>query len=176
MKIFKRKNQKGGVDLIQLIAALVIIGIAAASATFSMYIGRGNLDHEWRKNRALEFARNEIEYWTAFTYQGQAGQGIPDNLRNQTLQHEEILDNRSPLSNDDLMCIVQREPVILNTILADGANVESYLIKVNVIWDEPTTDQEQSAYRDTVKLHTYMIYAPSISGGTSQTPTGGEPN
>jgi|GEM_PF-1287144 len=174
-QIKRRWSQYGGVDLIQLVTALVIIGIAAASATFSMYIGRGNLNHEWRKKRALELARNEIEYWTAFTYLGQGGQGIPDNLRGLTLAHTEILDPRGPTGDDDLICTVQREPVVLNTILAGGADVESYKIKVNVFWDEPSTDETQAAYEDTVSLHTYMIYSNSISGGTSQTPGGVQP-
>jgi len=166
----RRRSQFGGVDLIQLITALLIIGIAAASATFSMYIGRGNLNHEWRKKRALELARNEIEYWTALTYQGQGGEGIPITLRDQTLVYEEVLDPRGPTNFDDIKCRVQREPVILKIILAGGADIETYLIKVNIIWDEPTTDISQPAYTDTVSLHTYMIYSSSISGGTSQAP------
>lgn len=163
-----RKWQLGGVDLIQFVTALMILAIAAATATFSLYIGRGNLNHEWRKKRALEVARDEIEYWTGMTYEGQSGEGIPYNLRDAVIEHEQILDFRGPDNSDDITCRVQRLPVQLHTILSGGAEVESYLIKVNVIWDEPFTDDDKPSLADTVKLHTWMIYGQSISGGTSQ--------
>lgn len=166
-----RKWELGGVDLIQFITALMILAIAAATATFSLYIGRGNLNHEWRKKRALELARDEVEYWTGMTYEGQGGEGIPYNLRDGIIEHQEILDFRGPNNGDDIICRVQRLPVQLNIILSGGADVESYLIRVNVIWEEPFTDNNQSSIADTVNLHTWMVFGQSISGGSSASGT-----
>ncbi len=161
-----RRGEAGGADLIQFITALMIIAIAAATSAFSLYIGRGALNHEWRKKRALELARNELEYWTALIYEGQNGMGIPPSLSQGTLEYEEILDYRSDEDGDEIKCIIQRKPVELNTILIGSQEAESYHIKINVIWEEPSTDDKQATYPDTVKLHTYMIYSKSISGGT----------
>lgn len=163
----KIRSEFGGVDMIQFVVALMIIGIAAAAATFSLYIGRGALDNEWRKKRALEIARDEIEYWTAFVYEGQNGVGIPENIRGMTMEHEMVLDERSDGNDDDIWCRIQREPVELHIIQPGTNDIESYLIKVNVIWEEPTEAEGSTASKDTVSLHTWMIFKDSISGSSS---------
>jgi len=161
----KRRAEFGGVDLIQFVTALVILGIAAASAAFSLSIGRGALENEYRKKKALELARNEIEYWTGFIYEGQDGMGVPFYLRDQTLQRIEILDYRSDDADDDIVCRIVREPVTLKIIQPGTNDIENYGITIHVIWDEPTHDRTTAAVTDSVSLSTWMIYKRSVSGG-----------
>lgn len=162
--------QFGGLDLIQFVVALLIIGIAAASSTFSVFIGRGALDHEWRKKRAMEIARNEMEYWSAIIYEGQielAGQTnpLPIRLTNKTIEREEVLDPRDPESSrDDILCQVIREPLKKNQILYNQNQLLSYKIELAVVWMEPTNmnKNRMDARPDTVKLKSWMIYKESL--------------
>ena len=161
-----RKAEKGGVDLIQFVIALIIIGIAAASATFSLYIGRGALDSEWRKKRALEIARDEVEYWTALIYEGQNGMAVPISLQEQTIKRAEVLDPLGDGIRDDIVCSVVREPLEKKILLPGSIDIENYLIKVHVIWQEPSDNPEHSFPPDTVSLQSWMIYKASIMGGS----------
>ena len=164
-KIRSKKAQRGGVDLIQFIIALIIIGIAAASATFSLYIGRGNLDHEWRKKRALEIARDEVEYWTAMVYEGQNGMAVPPSLMDQTISRVEMLDPRGDGIGDNIVCVVYREPMQKKIVLPGTIDIENYLIEVHVVWQEPHDNPKIIFPPDTVSLHSWMIYKASIVGG-----------
>ena len=161
-----RRAERGGVDLIQFIIALIIIGIAAASATFSLYIGRGALDSEWRKKRALEIARDEVEYWTALIYEGQNGMTVPITLQEQTIKRSEVLDPLGDGVSDDIVCSIVREPLKKKIMLPGSIDIENYLIKVHVIWQEPSDNPEHSFPVDTVSLQSWMIYKASIVGGS----------
>lgn len=160
--------QFGGLDIIQFVVALLIIGIAAASSTFSIFIGRGALDYEWRKKRALELARNEVEYWTAMIYEGQIeernqSRPLPVRLVNKPIEREEILDQRSlNTGDDDIWCKIIREPLDLNNILLNQQSLLSYRIEVSVVWHEPSENQNYNIPADTVKLWSWMIYKESL--------------
>lgn len=173
-----RRKEFGGTDLIQFITALMILGIAAATAAFSLSIGRGALENEYRKKKALGIARNEIEYWTAFVYEGQDEMGVPFYLRDQTLERVEILDYRTDDDDDDIVCTVIREPVQLKVIQPGVNDIENYQINIHVTWEEPNNDRTGGAMTETVSLSTWMVYKRSISGGGGgsggETPGGGE--
>jgi hypothetical protein len=168
------QRELGGVDLIQFFVAVIIIGIAAATAAFSIFIGRGALDSEWRKKRALEIARDEVEYWSGMIYEGVNGVAVPITLKDISIEREVILDPRGEGDEDDIVCEVMREPLELNIIQPGTNDIENYLIKVHVIWQEPSDNPNVTFPMDTVSLQAWMIYRNSISGGTgSGTPPGG---
>jgi hypothetical protein len=168
-----RAGERGGVDLIQFIVAVLIISIAAATAAFSIYIGRGALDTEWRKKRALEIARDEVEYWSGLIYEGVSGMAVPLALKNATIEREMVLDPRGDDANDDIYCNVVREPLELNLVQPGVNDIENYLIKVHVIWQEPSDNPTITFPPDTVSLQAWMIYRNSISGGGSTGGTSG---
>jgi hypothetical protein len=157
-------GEAGSMDLIQVVVAFMIIGIAAASATFSIYIGRGALDSEWRKKRAMEIARDEMEYWTAMIYEGQEEienqkDVLPVRLMNKTIKRSEILDPLSSTSNkDDIICEIVRSPLERNQVLRNQYGLQVYDIEIIVIWQEPADNPNLAFSPDTVKLNSWMIY------------------
>jgi hypothetical protein len=153
----KLTGQAGGVDLIQLLIALIIIGIAAVSATFSVFVARGNLDAEWRKKRALEIARDEVEYWSAFIFEGQGGVSVPEFLRTRTITREDTIGFWQGNSEDPVICKVIRDPLEIDEYLKGSMGMECYKIKVSVVWDERSDNPNVVLPADTVKLEAWMI-------------------
>jgi hypothetical protein len=157
-------GETGSMDLIQVVVAFMIIGIAAASATFSIYIGRGALDSEWRKKRAMEIARDEMEYWTAMIYEGQEeienqNDALPIRLINKSISRNEILDPLSSTTDkDDIICEVIRNPLEKNQVLRNRYGLQVYDIEIMVIWQEPAENPNLTFPPDTVKLNSWMIY------------------
>ena len=162
-KIISRiSDQRGGVDLIQFLVALMIIGAAAVSATFSIYIARGNLDSEWRKKRALEIARDEVEYWTAFIFEGQGGIAIPPSLATRAISRQDTIGFEHGNESDPILCQVVREPLEVNESLFELQGLESYKIKVYVTWQEIPDNPKLVFEPDTVRLESWIIH--DISG------------
>ena len=165
----KKFREGGGVDIIQFVVALIIIGVAAVSATFSLFVGKGALDSEWRQKRALELARNEMEYWTAMVYKGQEEDvnqrnALPVRLINKRIVREKVLlDARSEDSNnDDIYCEIIRPPLELNQLAKSQTGLEIYKIKVHVIWEEPSENPNLEFEPDTVSLESWMVYEESL--------------
>jgi len=153
----KMTNEIGGVDLIQILIALIIIGIAAVSATFSVFVARGALDAEWRKKRALEIARDEVEYWTAFIYEGQGGVAVPEFLKIRTITREDTIGFWQGNSDDPIICKVIRDPLEIDEYLKSSKGMECYKIKVSVVWDERSDNPNVVLPADTVKLEAWMV-------------------
>ena len=151
-------DERGGVDLIQFLVALLIIGAAAVSATFSIFIARGALDSEWRKKRALEIARDEVEYWSALIYEGQGNVAVPEMLKTRTITREDTIGYWRGDSEDPILCKVIRDPLILDVVLNSLYNIECYKIKVSVVWNERPDNPDVVFPADTVKLEAWMIH------------------
>jgi len=56
--------ERGGVDFVQIITAMMIIAIAAVSTTYSIYVGRLSFDEQLQEKQAIRYAREEMEYWS----------------------------------------------------------------------------------------------------------------
>ncbi|MBL7191472.1 type II secretion system protein [bacterium] len=158
-----RKGERGGIDLIQIVVALMIIGIAAATATFSMYIGKGAIETEFRKKRALQLARDEVEFWIAKAYWGDEGVQLNPMSCALTYSRVETLDPRGNGNNDDIECDVIREPITKSYSIAGQDTIIQYKIIVNVVWDEPYFPNEAPPPPDTVSLQTWMVFYYSIA-------------
>ena len=154
----KISGQRGGVDLIQFLVALIIIGTAAVTATFSIYIARGNLDSEWRKKRALEIARDEVEYWSAFIFEGQGGIAVPPSIATRSIARTDTIGFEHGDQSEPIMCEVVREPLELNQILLATQDIESYKIKVYVTWQEIPDNSNLTFAQDTVRLESWMVH------------------
>lgn len=156
-------GERGGFDLIQVLVALIIVGTAAVSATFSIFIGRGALDSEWRKKQALEMATDEMEYWTAFIFEGQGDIAVPDGLKYHTITRQDTLCFLDYEETQPILCTVVREPLQLNLSTFNLQGLEIYKIKVNVIWQEPSDNRNLAFPPDTVKLQSWIIYGNAFN-------------
>lgn len=162
--LFHRKGEKGGIDLVQLVVALIIVCIAAATATFSMYIGRGALQTEYRKKRALQLARDNMEYWTVKAYWGENGEPLNPYICALPDVKVVVLDERDiDTRSDDIECEIIREPIKKNYHIFGEDTLLMYKIKINVVWNEPVFPNEPVPPPDTVSLQSWMIHYYSVA-------------
>ncbi len=137
-------NDKGSIDLIQLIVGLMIIAIAALGATKIHVYGWDTQDWEIRHKKALSMARSEVEY-----IQGRINCDFDENDRsfgvgNHTRPEQRLLDERDPTTiSDDIYCKVSHSHIKPVDLPLTGLGVDFYKFDVIVTWLEPNETTER---------------------------------
>lgn len=127
-------NEKGGLDYVQVMIAMLIVSIAAVSTVYSIYVGRASLTQEYQEKQALRYAREEMEYW--------CGRLLGDTLSSVEklgdLQggRRVLIDPRDPQNaSDNLWGRVFYSPIIPTYLMVTGEDIRDYYsVHVWVIW------------------------------------------
>ena len=137
------KCERGGLDFIQVITAMLIVAIAAASTTYSIYVGRLTLDEKLQEKQAIRYAREEMEYW--------AGRILvsPPNSRellgDTQTGRRVLIDPRNPGDeSDNIWGKVYYARIIPVNLQVTGEEITDYYkIHVWVIWPENAPQEER---------------------------------
>jgi hypothetical protein len=151
------KDEKGSLDFVQIVIAILMIAIAAVSTTYSIYVGRATLTEQLQEKQALRYAREEMEYWAGQVLSGEVTAfevGGSGNLGTRVL-----IDARDPEDMSDnvwgRVCYGRLEPVF-SELVGETSSIDFYRIHVWVIWPENLPERE----RHRIDLYTSMF--PSL--------------
>ena len=147
--------QRGGLDFIQVITAMMIVAIAAVSTTYSIYVGRLSLEEELQEKQAIRYAREEMEYWAGRVL---VSPPSPQEVLGDTQTGRRVLiDPRNPnVRNDNVWGRVYYGRILPVRLLITGEDIiDYYKIHVWVIW--PDNNSVPASERRRVDLHSSMI-------------------
>jgi hypothetical protein len=149
------KCEKGGLDFIQVITAIVIITIAAVSTTYSIYVGRLSLEDELQEKQAIRYAQEEMEYWVGrvFVTQITGQEYVGDTQTGRRV----LIDPRNPnVANDNVWGRVYYNRIIPVNLLITGEEITDYYqLHVWVKW--PDEREVPEAHKRRVDLYSSMI-------------------
>ena len=147
--------EKGGIDFIQVITALLIVAIAAVSTTYSIYVGRLTLEGKLQEKQAIRYAREEMEYWAgrvmASPPSGQEMIGDTQTGR------KVLIDPRNPNDgSDNVWGKVYYDRTVPVFLMVTGEEVTDFFrIHVWVVW--PIDNEVPEDERHRVDFYSSMI-------------------
>ena len=153
-----RRRDEGGIDFVQVVVGLLIIGIAAVGTLQALYYGYEQLDFQMRYRKAISIARTYTEYWQGrihTDFKADDRQVRAGNLANPETW---LLDRRDPNRTfDDITCLVSRGPLVPVDLPTTGLGVDHWWFRVYVQWWGP----EEPLGRPPHEVTFYATIVPS---------------
>jgi hypothetical protein len=145
--------ERGGLDLVQVIIAMLIVAIAAVSTTYSIYVGRLTLDEKLQEKQAIRYAREEMEYWSGRILVSPPS--AQEMLGDTHVGRRILIDPRNPNDqSDNIWGKVYYARIIPVNLQVTGADITDYYkIHVWAIWPDNAPQEE----RHRVDLYSSMI-------------------
>jgi hypothetical protein len=145
--------ERGGLDFVQVIIAMMIVAIAAVSTTYSIYVGRLTLDEKLQEKQAIRYAREEMEYWS-----GRVLVSPPNSqemLGDAQTGRRVLIDPRKPNDASDNIWgkVFYARITPVNLQVTGEELTDYYKIHVWVVWPDNVPEEE----RHRVDLYSSMI-------------------
>lgn len=140
----KWREDEGGIDFVQLIVGLMIIGIAAIATFDALHYGYEQLDYQMRYRKAISIARSYAEYWQGRVHTDfdPRDPGYRAMLAG-NLNHPEtvLLDERDPEEPyDDITAKLSYGRLVPVDLQTTGLGIDHWKIRVYLTWHEPWED------------------------------------
>lgn len=136
-----KKNERGSIDFMQLIAGLIIIVVVIIAFSKILVYGYVNLEGEMRYKKGLSIARSHVEYIQARI---DSDFDLGDRKLIFGSTKTILLDARKPDTPlDNIYCEVSHEALIPVDFVETGPGVDFYKFWVSVKWTEPDGQEKE---------------------------------
>lgn len=146
-------SDEGGIDFVQVVVGLLIIGIAAVGTLQAMFYGYEQLDYQMRYRKAISIARSYVEYLQGRIHTDFNPGDAQFMAGNQARPETVLLDKRDPSTNyDDIYCDISYGRIDPIDDDQTGRGVDWYKIRVYLSWQEPSIEPDQKLDQTTHQI------------------------
>lgn len=141
------RGDAGGIDFVQVVVGLLIIGIACVGTLQALVTGYDQLNFQMRYRKALALGRAYMEYWQGRIHSDFDPNNMVDRAGNLGNPLRKLLDEGDPTTDtDDVFCEVSYGPLIPIDQPETGLGVDYWEIRVYVKWWEPYQSKRSIPY------------------------------
>ncbi|MFN3821906.1 MAG: hypothetical protein ACK4OO_06185 [bacterium] len=134
---FRVNRDEGGIDFIQVVVGLLIIGIACVGTLQALTFGYDHLKFQMRYRQAVALGRAYMEYWQGRIHTDFDPLDMVARAGNLSNPVQMLLDEGDPTTDaDDIYCWVSYGPLIPIDQSETGIGVDYWEIRVYVKWWE----------------------------------------